>query len=82
MDATRMKVVWQISERDRRSRWTKIGVGLVNRDGSLALLLDVLPAGQARLQVRDYEPRDADRREAPDDDAEAAGAAIPATVRS
>jgi hypothetical protein len=76
MDATRMKVVWQVNERGARSHWKRIGVGLVNRDGSLALLLDAAPAG-GRLQVRDYEARDADGMEVPD----MSRTATPATVQ-
>ena len=66
MDATRMKTVWLINERNDRSYWTRIGVGMVNRDGSITLSLDALPTGNGKLQVRDYVPRDADGAEAPD----------------
>jgi hypothetical protein len=35
------------------TRWTKIGVGFMNRDGSINLFLDALPLGTNRLQVRE-----------------------------
>jgi len=33
--------------------WTRIGVAFTNRDGSIAILLDALPLGTNRLQVRE-----------------------------
>jgi hypothetical protein len=33
--------------------WPKIGVAFRNRDGSIAILLDALPLGTNRLQVRE-----------------------------
>jgi hypothetical protein len=36
-----------------RSHWPKIGVAFTNRDGSIAILLDALPLGTNRLQVRE-----------------------------
>ena len=33
--------------------WPKIGVAFTNRDGSITLLLDALPIGTNRLQVRE-----------------------------
>ena len=80
MDATKMKTVYVITERGERSYWTKIGVGMVNRDGSITLSLDALPANGNKLQVRDYVPKDADGPEAPDGrrrPAEAAADAAP-----
>jgi hypothetical protein len=35
------------------TRWTKIGVGFTNRDGSINLILDALPLGTNRLQIRE-----------------------------
>lgn len=55
-----MKTVYAITEgKDGKSWWTKIGVGFVNRDGSITLKLDAFPIGSNSIQVRDYEPRDA-----------------------
>jgi hypothetical protein len=36
-----------------KSFWPKIGVAFTNRDGSIAILLDALPLGTNRLQVRE-----------------------------
>ncbi len=33
--------------------WTRIGVAFTNRDGSITLVLDALPLGTNRLQVRE-----------------------------
>ncbi len=46
-------------ELGKKSRWTKIGVAFENRDGSITLLLNALPIGTDRLQIR--EQRDEDR---------------------
>ncbi len=35
------------------TRWVRIGVGFTNRDGSINLILDALPLGTNRLQVRE-----------------------------
>jgi hypothetical protein len=53
-----MKAVFTVVERaPGKSYWTRIGVGFVNRDGSLNLRLDALPIN-GTLQVRDWEPMD------------------------
>lgn len=65
MEGTKMKVLWMITERGERSFWTRIGVGYVNRDGSVNLSLDALPVGASKLQLRDYSARDAEAGEAP-----------------
>ncbi len=49
----------EAKELGKPSRWTKIGVAFTNRDGSTTLLLNALPIGTDRLQVR--EQRDEDR---------------------
>jgi hypothetical protein len=36
--------------------WPKIGVAFTNRDGSISLLLDALPLGTNKLQVREAPP--------------------------
>jgi len=65
MEAIKMKVLWMITERGDRSYWTRVGVGYVNRDGSIALTLDALPLNSSKLQLRDYTTRDAEAGEAP-----------------
>jgi hypothetical protein len=39
-----------------KAYWPKIGVAFTNRDGSITLLLDALPLGTNRLQVREPRP--------------------------
>jgi hypothetical protein len=61
-NARNMKVVWTVVERGlangtTKSYWTRIGVGFVNRDGSLTLKLDAIPIS-GNLQVREWEAWD------------------------
>lgn len=59
---------------DGKARWTRIGRAFENHDGSINLLLNALPLGTDKLQVR--EERDEDRP------APAAAPAVPhATTR-
>ncbi|HUL58223.1 MAG TPA: hypothetical protein VLU43_03060 [Anaeromyxobacteraceae bacterium] len=46
-------------EPGKPARWTKIGVAFTNRDDSITLLLNALPIGTAKLQIR--EQRDDER---------------------
>jgi len=39
-----------------------VGAAFVNRDGSLSVRLDAMPVN-GKLQIRDYQPRDASARE-------------------
>jgi hypothetical protein len=53
-----MKVVYTVVERaPGKSFWTRVGVGFVNRDGSMNLRLDAIPVN-GTLQVRDWDERD------------------------
>lgn len=57
--ARTMKSVWTIVERAQqgapaKSYWTRVGVGFVNRDGSINLHLDAIPIN-GKLQVREWE---------------------------
>jgi hypothetical protein len=47
--------VWAIPEsRDgEKAFWVKIGVAFTNRDGSVNVILDALPIGTNRLQIRE-----------------------------
>lgn len=38
---------------EKKGFWPKIGVAFTNRDGSIAILLDSLPLGTNRLQIRE-----------------------------
>ena len=50
-----MKVVYTVVERaPGKSFWTRVGVGFVNRDGSMNLHLDAIPIS-GKLQVREWE---------------------------
>ncbi|HEY6099449.1 MAG TPA: hypothetical protein VIW03_08470 [Anaeromyxobacter sp.] len=40
-------------EKKTHTRWVRIGVAFTNRDGSINLILDALPLGTNRLQVRE-----------------------------
>jgi hypothetical protein len=61
-----MKVVWTVVERGQgKSFWTRVGVGFVNRDGSLTLRLDAIPMS-GTLQVRDWQEPFERRAEATD----------------
>jgi hypothetical protein len=53
-----MKVVWTVVDRGQgKSFWTRVGVGFVNRDGSLTLRLDAIPIS-GTLQVREWQEHD------------------------
>jgi hypothetical protein len=53
-----VKVVWTVVDRGQgKSFWTRVGIGFVNRDGSLTLRLDAIPVN-GTLQVREWEPLD------------------------
>jgi hypothetical protein len=57
-----MKVVYTVVDRGPgKAFWTKVGVGFINRDGSINLRLDALPTN-GTLQVRDWEERDGAQR--------------------
>ena len=57
MNASKMKVVYVISERNGRKFWNRIGVAFTNSDGSINVKLEAVPV-TGELQVRDYVPRD------------------------
>ena len=56
-----MKAVFAVIDRGAgKSYWTRIGVGFVNRDGSITLKLDAYPVN-GTVQVREWEPEGARR---------------------
>jgi hypothetical protein len=57
MNASKMKVVYVISERNSKSYWNRIGVAFVNHDGSINVKLDAVPVS-GELQIRDYTARE------------------------
>lgn len=50
---SKMKIVYQIVERNNKSYWNRVGVAFVNNDGSINVKLDSLPLS-GELQIRDY----------------------------
>ncbi len=52
-----MKAVFTVIERSGKSYWLRVGVGFVNRDGSITLKLDAIPVN-GTLQVREWESRE------------------------
>ncbi len=57
MDQSKVKIVYNVTERAGRSYWTRIGVAFVNRDGSLSVRLESMPIS-GEMQIRDQAPRD------------------------
>ncbi len=61
-----IKDVFAISERsaseadDARDRWTKVGIGFVNRDNSINVILDAVPVN-GRFHIRDRVPNTASK---------------------
>lgn len=60
-ETIQLKDVFTINEREPTAedrpegRWTKIGIGFVNRDDSINVVLDALPLN-GRLHIRDRRP--------------------------
>jgi hypothetical protein len=54
----RRLVVYAIPESKdgEKAFWPKLGVAYTNRDGSITLVLEALPLGTNRLQVREPRP--------------------------
>jgi hypothetical protein len=57
MNASKMKIVYVISERNSKSYWNRVGVAFVNHDGSINVKLDAIPVS-GELQIRDYTARE------------------------
>lgn len=53
MDRSKMKAVYHITTRNSKRYWTRVGIGFVNRDGSINVKLDAVPVN-GELQVRDF----------------------------
>jgi hypothetical protein len=55
---TRRLAVYAIPEsKDGEKRyWPRLGIAFANRDGSINLILEALPLGTNRLQVREEKP--------------------------
>jgi hypothetical protein len=61
MEASKMKIVYVISERNGRSFWNRCGVAFVNADGSINVKLESIPVS-GEVQIRDYVPREEGRQ--------------------
>jgi len=57
MESKQLKIVYTITERGEKHFWNRIGVGYVNRDGSLNIKLDAMPVN-GTMHVRDWTSRD------------------------
>ena len=57
MEASKMKIVYVISDRNGRKYWNRIGVAFINSDGSVNVKLEAIPVS-GEMQIRDYVPRD------------------------
>lgn len=44
-------------EGDDREKWVRCGIGFVNRDGSITVLLDCMPVNSGKLIIREWETR-------------------------
>jgi hypothetical protein len=56
-----LKDVYTISERvsgedEAKDRWTRVGIGFVNRDDSINVVLDAVPVN-GRLHIRNRRPQ-------------------------
>jgi len=58
MENKKLKIAYNVVERNGRSFWQRIGVGFVNADNSVNVKLECLPVN-GELQLRDYVPREA-----------------------
>lgn len=51
--------IWHIRDREgKKAFWTEIGVGFTNRDGSIALKLNLVPIDGGMIVVKPLEARD------------------------
>ena len=60
LEDNKVKIAYTVVEREKDGRqfWVRVGAAFVNRDGSLNVRLDAMPVN-GKLQIRDYQPRDA-----------------------
>jgi hypothetical protein len=62
MEASRMKIVYVVSDRNSRKYYSRIGLAFIEADGSLNVKLDAIPVS-GEMQIRDYLPREEALRE-------------------
>jgi hypothetical protein len=56
-ESKRFKVLCPITRKDETTYWARAGAAFVNRDGSITILLDLLPTN-GKLQLRDWDEPD------------------------
>ena len=74
MEASKMKIVYVITDRNNRKYWNRIGVAFINSDGSVNVKLEAIPVS-GEMQIRDYVPRDDSQSNARQGRGESAAAA-------
>jgi hypothetical protein len=57
MDHSKMKIAYVITTRNNRSFWNRVGVAVVNRDGTINVKHEAVPVS-GELQIRYYVPRE------------------------
>ena len=57
-ESIHLKDVYSITEREGedKDRWTRIGIGFVNRDNSINVVLDAIPVN-GRIHIRDRQKK-------------------------
>jgi hypothetical protein len=53
----KLKIVYVITKRDKKSYWNRIGVAFVNHDGSLNVKLEAVPVS-GEMHIRDFNPKE------------------------
>jgi hypothetical protein len=57
MEASKVKIVYVVSERSGKHFWNRIGIAFLNRDGSINVKLDAVPV-TGEMHIRDYVPKE------------------------
>lgn len=57
------KVLCPMKKPDGGTFWMRLGTGFRNRDNSINIVLDALPIGDCKLQLREYDDEDRRRME-------------------
>ncbi len=56
MEASRMKIVYVVSDRNSRKYYSRIGLAFTDADGSLNVKLDAIPVS-GEMHIVDYAPQ-------------------------
>ena len=57
------KVLCPMKKPDGGTFWMRLGTGFRNKDNSINIVLDALPIGDCKLQLREYDEEDRRRME-------------------